>query len=186
MGKHGKDNNIVNWFNPAAILDNLTSSLGALVAMFPQSFHLFLDFPTNHKKLVIPAASGGKGEKERVGKAFSDLAKLLFEGTERDEVTTDKTKVAILETFRAKGFKFTCYSYAAVSEGIKLRLQKQVQAIALQRDMTRKIPENKVAIEQTNTIRAIRKIVKDEGNAAAIAYIEKMKVAKLLPAIIES
>lgn len=183
--KVGKDNFQNYFFNPNVLLD-LPALIGKLISMFPQAFSFHTDFPVNKSLLNVPAASGGKGEKERVGRAFKDLTKLMFAGSERDEVTTDKKKIAVLETFRKKGFKFSSYSFASVSEAINIKMQRQTAAILLQRELTQGIKENKVTIQQTKTIQAVRKIAKDGGRDAVVKYLNENKtVSTLLPAIVE-
>ena len=179
----GKDET-AHYFSPD-VLKNLPSLIGKLISMFSATFFFYADFPKKSLKVVIPAATGGKGEKERSGKALQTLAKVIFDGMEREQETTDKAKIAVLNSFRAKGYKFSSYSFAAVNEAIKVKMQNQLQKINLQRELTQGIKENKVMIGQTTLIKEVRAIVKEKRNAAAIDFMKSKKIAGL-PAIVES
>jgi hypothetical protein len=180
--KRGKDE--VTEHEDASKLKNLPSFIGYLVSLYKTTFGFYIDFPANKQKLIVPAATGGKGEKERISVAFSNLAKVLFEGKERDEIVKDKATIATLQTFQAKNFHFACYSFAAVSAGLQVKINRQLEHIKLQQDATKELKPNKAMISETSTIKDVRKVMKKEGIEAAKKYVIELKAQKLLPEMV--
>lgn len=177
----GKDE-VAHYFEKS-VVENLPSLIGKLISMFSATFFFHADFPLKSLKVVVPAASGGKGEKERSGKALQTLAKVIFAGMERDEEVMDTAKIKVLDSFKKKGYHFNSYTFASVDFAIKTKLQNQLQKIAAIKDLTSGIKENKVMIAQTSLIKEVRAIVKEKGNNAAIEFMKSKKIAGLLPTI---
>lgn len=175
---------VIKYLHPDEV-KTLPTLVGKLINDITERCYFFAGWPLHSMKVVIPSNGGGKGEKERAGKALQSIVAAIFEGSERDQIITDAKKVAMLDTFKKKGFAFTTYSLVSVNEAVKARISNQVQRIALQKELTNALPINLALNNQTKLIKGVRTALKTDGIKGAISFVAENKAAKLLPEVCE-
>jgi len=157
------------------------SLFSAFVATLLKEFNEAVTFPIFGAEVTIPAASATNDKGIRFWAVAKIAALLLFNGMENDTPLPKENTEGheFLDGLREAGLKFTHRTKSGILQAIKIKQANKSQRVGLIKDATNTV--NKVTIQETDTIKEVRKVLKDKGIEAARKLIETKKQLGLPP-----